>query len=70
MFPGAKPRTVTQRLIMRGNKTDCFLRGQLLSRKKTAKKWFALRRLTVVFKEHELITCESRVYVVVVPLVS
>ena len=75
IFPEAKP---IETLSSRVNKTHCFQRGQSLSvmlylqfktrKKKIAKKSFDLRRLAhkaAVSREHGLITCESKVHVVV-----
>ena len=71
----ARPR---ETLKSRGNKTQCFPHGQTLSvllylptqkENKNAKKSFAWRRLTdklaAFLMVHDLITCESKVQVVV-----
>ena len=39
-------------------------KGTLRSKRKTGKKSFTLRQIYRSFKEHDLITCESKVHVV------
>ena len=70
MFPQAKPR---ETLRSRGHKTHCFPRDQSFSytpQLRTRKNWKEIvcftpagSQICHVFKEHDLITCKSKVHV-------